>query len=81
MIRTILQIDGMLCGHCEAHVNDTIRQAFNVIPKDNTVFLHKVMSRKTLFIPMLYVLWGKATKKNPRRWEAWALTLCWEMTG
>ena len=30
MIRTILQIDGMMCGHCEAHVNVTIRQAFPV---------------------------------------------------
>lgn len=30
MIRTIVQIDGMMCGHCEAHVNDTIRQAFPV---------------------------------------------------
>ena len=30
MIRTILQIDGMMYGHCEAHVNDTIRQAFPV---------------------------------------------------
>lgn len=30
MIQTILQIDGMMCGHCEAHVNDTIRQAFPV---------------------------------------------------
>ena len=30
MSRTTLQIDGMMCGHCEAHVNDTIRQAFPV---------------------------------------------------
>lgn len=30
MIRTTLQIDGMMCGHCEAYVNDTIRQAFPV---------------------------------------------------
>lgn len=30
MIRTTLLIDGMMCGHCEAHVNDTIRQAFPV---------------------------------------------------
>ena len=58
MIRTTLQIDGMMCGHCEAHVNDTIRQAFNVIPKDNTVFLPKVMSRKKQIIPMLTALWG-----------------------
>ena len=37
---------------------ETIRQAFNVIPKDNTVFLPKVMSRKKQIIPMLSVLWG-----------------------
>ena len=30
MIRTILQIDGMMCGHCEAHVNDTIHEALPV---------------------------------------------------
>ena len=38
--------------------DDTIRQAFNVIPKDNTVFLPKVMSRKKQIIPMLSILWG-----------------------
>ena len=38
--------------------DDTIRQAFSVIPKDNTVFLTKVMSRKKQIIPMLSVLWG-----------------------
>jgi len=36
MIRTILQIDGMMCGHCEAHVNDTIRQAFPVKKVDSS---------------------------------------------
>ena len=38
--------------------DDTIRQAFNVSPKDNTVFLPKVMSRKKQIIPMLSALWG-----------------------
>ena len=38
--------------------NDTIQQAFNVSPKDNTVFLPKVMSRKKQVIPMLSALWG-----------------------
>lgn len=38
--------------------DDTIRQAFNVTPKDNTVFLPKVMSRKKQVIPMLSALWG-----------------------
>ncbi len=30
MIKTTLKIDGMMCGHCEAHVNDTIRNTFEV---------------------------------------------------
>ena len=38
--------------------DDTIRQAFNVMPKDNTAFLPDVMSRKKQIIPMLSALWG-----------------------
>ena len=38
--------------------DDIIRQAFSVTPKDNTVFLPKVMSRKKQVIPMLSALWG-----------------------
>jgi manganese-dependent inorganic pyrophosphatase len=38
--------------------DDTIRQAFNATPKDNTVFLPRVMSRKKQVIPMLSELWG-----------------------
>ena len=30
MIQTTLQIDGMMCGMCESHVNDAIRNAFSV---------------------------------------------------
>jgi len=30
MIKTTLRIDGMICGMCEAHVNDAIRARFNV---------------------------------------------------
>ena len=37
---------------------DTIRQAFNANPRDNTVFLPHVMSRKKQIIPMLSALWG-----------------------
>ena len=37
---------------------DTIRGAFDVNPKDNTVFLPGVMSRKKQIIPMLTALWG-----------------------
>ena len=38
--------------------DDTIQQAFGVTPKDNTVFLPHVMSRKKQIIPMLSALWG-----------------------
>ena len=38
--------------------DDTIRHAFSVMPKDNTVFLPRVMSRKKQVIPMLSDLWG-----------------------
>ena len=37
---------------------DHIRQAFNAHPKDHTVFLPRVMSRKKQVIPMLSDLWG-----------------------
>ena len=38
--------------------DDTIQQAFGVTPKDGTVFLPRVMSRKKQIIPMLSPLWG-----------------------
>ena len=38
--------------------DDVIRQAFNVTPKDNTVFLPQVMSRKKQIIPTLSAMWG-----------------------
>jgi len=38
--------------------DDTIRHAFSVIPRDNEVFLPRVMSRKKQVIPMLSDLWG-----------------------
>lgn len=30
MIKTIVNIEGMMCGHCEAHVNDAIRAHLEV---------------------------------------------------
>lgn len=30
MIRVTLNIDGMMCGMCESHVNDAVRKAFSV---------------------------------------------------
>ena len=30
MIKTILEIEGMACGMCEAHINAAVRRAFSV---------------------------------------------------
>lgn len=30
MFKIILKIDGMMCGMCESHINDTIRKNFAV---------------------------------------------------
>lgn len=30
MIKTTLKIDGMMCGMCESHINDTIRNSFKI---------------------------------------------------
>ena len=30
MIKTTVRIEGMMCGMCEAHINDAIRAAFPV---------------------------------------------------
>ena len=38
--------------------DETIQQAFGVQPRENAVFLPKIMSRKKQVIPMLSALWG-----------------------
>lgn len=30
MIKTTLKFDGMMCGMCESHINDAIRNSFDV---------------------------------------------------
>lgn len=30
MIKTTAKVDGMMCGMCEAHVNDAVRKVFDV---------------------------------------------------
>ena len=37
---------------------EIMQNAFGVAPKDNTLFLPGVMSRKKQIIPMLSALWG-----------------------
>ena len=56
-VMTIAVADAFLPVQPEME-DDAIRQAFNVIPRDNTAFLPRVMSRKKQVIPMLSDLWG-----------------------
>ena len=42
----------------KAGSDEIIEQAFNVQPKENAVFLPRIMSRKKQVIPMLSALWG-----------------------
>ncbi len=30
MVKITMDVDGMACGMCEAHINDAVRKAFNV---------------------------------------------------
>lgn len=30
MLKITVQVDGMMCGMCESHINDAIRKAFKV---------------------------------------------------
>ena len=56
----LMLTDVLLEGTQLVYIGDDeiIRQAFNIMPKDNTVFLPKIMSRKKQVIPMLSALWG-----------------------
>ena len=55
MVKTVLKIDGMMCGMCESHMNDLIRKHCKVkkvsssAKKGETV----VISEEALDIPML----------------------------
>ena len=56
----LMLTDVLLEGSQLVYVGDdeTIQQAFNVTPRENTVFLPRIMSRKKQVIPMLSALWG-----------------------
>ena len=59
-VMILMLTDVLLDGSHLLYVGDDeiIEQAFHVAPKDNLVFLPKVMSRKKQVIPMLSDLWG-----------------------
>ena len=56
----LMLTDVLLEGTHLIYVGDSevIRQAFSIEPKDNHIFMPRVMSRKKQIIPMLTALWG-----------------------
>ena len=40
MIETILKVDGMACGMCESHINDTVRNKFSVQKVTSLSLIH-----------------------------------------
>ena len=55
MVKTVLKIDGMMCGMCEAHMNDLVRKNFKVKKVTSSVKGGEtvVISEENLDIPFL----------------------------
>ena len=55
MIKTVLKVNGMMCGMCEAHMNDLVRQNFQVKKVTSSVKDGEtvVISEENLDIPFL----------------------------
>ncbi|MCD7954954.1 MAG: heavy metal translocating P-type ATPase [Lachnospiraceae bacterium] len=50
MVKTTVQVDGMMCGMCEAHVNEAIRKAFEVkkVTSNHSKGLTEILSETAL---------------------------------
>ena len=50
MVKTTLGIDGMMCGMCESHMNDAIRNNFDVkkVTSSHSKKQTKVISRRSI---------------------------------
>ena len=50
MIKTVVGIDGMMCSHCEAHMNEAIRNHFNVkkVSASHTAKNAEILSEEAL---------------------------------
>lgn len=66
MIKTVLKVNGMMCGMCEAHMNDLVRKNFQVKKVTSSVKDGEtvVISEENLDIPFL----KKRLKKSVMNW-------------
>lgn len=56
MIKTIIGIDGMMCGMCEAHINDAVRAEFKVkkVKADRNKKQAEIISKERIDKDKLY---------------------------
>ena len=70
MVQITLKIQGMMCGMCESHINDAIRQAFPVKKvtsshtKGETVILADQAIPKSQLAPVIEKTGYQLTKVN-----------------
>ena len=66
MIKTVLKVNGMMCGMCEAHMNDLVRKNFQVKKVTSSVKDGEtvVISEENLDIPFL----KKEIKESVMNW-------------
>ncbi len=50
MVKVTATVEGMMCGMCEAHVNDAVRKAFSVksVKSDRSKNLTEIVSEEAL---------------------------------
>ena len=73
MIETILKVDGMMCGMCESHVNETVRKTADVkkVTSSHTKGETVILSEQELDIDALKAAivipprWGMRTRCTP----------------
>lgn len=55
MVKTIITVEGMACGMCEAHVNDSVRKLFSVekVTSSHKKGVTEVLSKEPLDEPQL----------------------------
>ena len=80
MVKTVLKINGMMCGMCEAHINDAIRKNFDVkkVSSSHSKGKTEIVSENTLVLEELksvinqtgYKLVSTSTEPYKKRfWE------------
>lgn len=77
MVETILKVDGMMCGMCESHVNETVRKAADVkkVTSSHTKGETVILSENPLDIEKLkaaiaetgYTVMGSQTKPYEKK--------------